>query len=153
MLERLRDLFHTVSSDGVLFPHDFLRQIIQREDQLEGLTETAYHLDGVKLNEAISSSWTSLLQNWRLAYDVNRTDRFSRIKKKPGCFPYFMHLGMVVYRQQRYWKKRGKNILFRISGNTCQFTLCLPWKTSIRIALAHVETLDARVRIHLCRNF
>ncbi len=108
MLERLRDLFHTVSSDGVLFPHDFLRQIIQREDQLAGLTEAAYHLDDVKLNEAISRSWTSLLQNWRLAYDVNRTDRFSKNLKEAWLLPLFHAFGYGRLPSTKVLEKDGK---------------------------------------------
>jgi hypothetical protein len=93
MLERPRNLFHTVSGDGVLFPHDFLRQIIQRETQFEGLSEASYHLDGEKLNEAISRSWIRLLQKWHFAYDANCADKFCKELKEAWLFPLFSELG------------------------------------------------------------
>lgn len=108
MLERARNLFHTVSNDGVLFPHDFLRQIIQRETQLEGLSETAYHLDGEKLNEAISRSWTYLLQKWHTVYDAHLPNKFSKDLKESWLFPLFAELGYGRLPSIKMLEKNGK---------------------------------------------
>ncbi len=108
MLKRPRNLFHTVSSDGVLFPHDFLCQIIQREPQLEGLSEASYHLDGEKLNEAISRSWARLLQKWHLAYDTHRADKFCKDLKEAWLFPFFFELGYGRLPSIKPLEKDGK---------------------------------------------
>lgn len=108
MLEHPRNLFHTVSNDGVLFPHDFLRQLTQRATQLEGLSETSYHLDDEKLNEAISRSWTRLLQKWHLAYDPYRADKFCKDPKDAWLFPLFSELGYGRLPSIKSLEKEGK---------------------------------------------
>ncbi len=56
--------FQTIRTEGAILPPDILRRIASLK--VEGATPDAYHLSpGSKLNEAISQSWTSLLNHWR----------------------------------------------------------------------------------------
>ncbi len=56
--------FQTIRTEGAILPPDILRRIASLK--VEGATPDAYHLPpGTKLNEAISQSWTSLLNHWQ----------------------------------------------------------------------------------------
>jgi hypothetical protein len=56
--------FQTIRAEGAILPPDILRRIASLK--VDGATPDAYHLPpGTKLNEAISQSWTSLLNHWQ----------------------------------------------------------------------------------------
>lgn len=56
--------FQTIRTEGAILPPDILRRIASLK--VDGATPDAYHLPpGTKINEAISQSWTALLQHWR----------------------------------------------------------------------------------------
>jgi len=56
--------FQTIRTEGAILPPDILRRIASLK--VDGATPDAYHLTpGSKLNEAISQSWTSLLNHWQ----------------------------------------------------------------------------------------
>lgn len=56
--------FQTIRTEGAILPPDILRRIASLK--VEGATPEAYHLPpGTKLNEAISQSWTVLLNHWQ----------------------------------------------------------------------------------------
>ena len=56
--------FQTIRTEGAIFPPDILRLIASLK--VDGATPDAYHLPpGSKLNEAISQSWTTLLNHWQ----------------------------------------------------------------------------------------
>lgn len=56
--------FQTIRTEGAILPPDILRRIASLK--VDGATPEAYHLPpGTKINEAISQSWTSLLNHWR----------------------------------------------------------------------------------------
>lgn len=56
--------FQTIRTEGAILPPDILRRIASLK--VDGATPDAYHLPpGSKLNEAISQSWTSLLNHWQ----------------------------------------------------------------------------------------
>jgi len=61
--------FQTIRTEGAILPPDILRRIASLK--VDGATPDAYHLSpGSKLNEAISQSWTSLLNHWRAFQEV-----------------------------------------------------------------------------------
>ncbi|MCA9249523.1 MAG: N-6 DNA methylase [Phycisphaerales bacterium] len=56
--------FQTIRTEGAILPPDILRRIASLK--VDGANAGAYHLPpGSKLNEAISQSWTLLLNHWR----------------------------------------------------------------------------------------
>lgn len=56
--------FQTIRTEGAILPPDILRRIASLK--VEGANPGAYHLPpGTKLNEAISQSWTALLNHWQ----------------------------------------------------------------------------------------
>ena len=66
--------FQTIRTEGAILPPDILRRIASLK--VEGATPEAYHLPpGTKLNEAISQSWTVLLNHWQA---------FQEARGKPG---------------------------------------------------------------------
>lgn len=57
--------FQTIRTEGAILPPDILRLVASLK--VDGATPDAYHLSpGSKLNEAISQSWTSLLNHWQV---------------------------------------------------------------------------------------
>lgn len=63
-MERRTQQFQTIRTEGAILPPDILRRIASLN--VDGATPDAYHLPpGSKLNEAISQSWTSLLNHWQ----------------------------------------------------------------------------------------
>ena len=59
------NIFTTVTTQGGLFPPDFLQKICEQKSDIDGLTPEAYHLvAGRKLNEAINNAWTPVKRNW-----------------------------------------------------------------------------------------
>ncbi|QDU56727.1 Eco57I restriction-modification methylase domain-containing protein [Aeoliella mucimassa] len=64
--------FQTIRTEGAILPPDILRLVASLK--VDGATPDAYHLPpGSKLNEAISQSWTSLLNHWQ-AFQEARED-------------------------------------------------------------------------------
>lgn len=56
--------FQTIRTEGAILPPDILRRIASLK--VDGATPDAYHLPPIsKLNEAISQSWTVLLNHWQ----------------------------------------------------------------------------------------
>src|SRR5262245_20717879 len=57
--------FTAIKSEGGLLPTALLERLLSRDGRLEGLSEAAYHLvDGTRLHEAITASWTRLGRAW-----------------------------------------------------------------------------------------
>jgi hypothetical protein len=55
----------TIKVEGGLLPADFLRKLgTGDEGQIPGLDAGAYHLDGLRLHDAISASWNTLRSRW-----------------------------------------------------------------------------------------
>jgi hypothetical protein len=55
----------TIRVEGGLLPADFLRKLGAGVDGgIPGLDAAAYHLDGTRLNDAISASWNTLRSRW-----------------------------------------------------------------------------------------
>ena len=52
---RQQTIFSTIHSEGAILPLDLLQRISDPQNaQLDGLTPEAYHLETIKLNEAIN---------------------------------------------------------------------------------------------------
>jgi hypothetical protein len=55
----------TIKVEGGLLPADFLRKLGTGDQvQIPGLDAGAYHLDGLRLHDAISASWNTLRSRW-----------------------------------------------------------------------------------------
>lgn len=55
----------TIKVEGGLLPADFLRKLSKGDEgQIPGLDAGAYHLDGLRLHDAISASWNTLRSRW-----------------------------------------------------------------------------------------
>ncbi|MFZ4629998.1 MAG: hypothetical protein ACOYNR_16870, partial [Blastocatellia bacterium] len=63
---RQRQNFLNLRSEGSLLPVDLLQRIQERDAGLKGLAPDDYYLvPHLRLNEAISQSWTRLLGAWQ----------------------------------------------------------------------------------------
>ena len=65
MAETDYSVLTTVVTEGGLLPLDLLQRIGTGSGDLPGLDPKDYHLDGLKLNEAISRSWNFLAAHWK----------------------------------------------------------------------------------------
>jgi len=55
----------TIKVEGGLLPATFLRKLGTGDDGgITGLDAAEYHLDGIRLHDAISASWNALRSRW-----------------------------------------------------------------------------------------
>lgn len=54
----------TVRTEGAILPADLLERIREGDPELGGLSPSDYHLQGERINEAISRSWSRLVGLW-----------------------------------------------------------------------------------------
>ncbi len=62
-----------------MFPIDFVEKLAGGDKSIEGLTPESYHLEGEKINEAISRSWKNILGYWK-----NFVEAKSKLKESDG---------------------------------------------------------------------
>jgi len=94
---RSRDLFQTAHTEGGLLPADLLQRVVDGDRTLPGLSPAAYHLDaGVRLNEAITRSWSRLVGAWRAFEEGRQTlapgDPGGRLTRERWLHPLFEEL-------------------------------------------------------------
>ena len=66
MAANTKSTFTTITTEGGLFPSDFLQRLAARSATIEGVTEDAYHItSGERLNEAISRHWFTCQRTWK----------------------------------------------------------------------------------------
>ncbi|HLG64838.1 MAG TPA: N-6 DNA methylase [Ktedonosporobacter sp.] len=96
--KRQQTIFSTIHSEGAILPMDLLQRISDPQNaQLEGLTPDAYHLETIKLNEAINRAWTSLLGVWqRFRHEQKRLTEHesgTTLTRERWLLPLFQELG------------------------------------------------------------
>lgn len=88
--------FQTIRTEGAILPPDVLRRIASLKT--DGTSPDAYHLPpGNKLNEAISRSWTTLLNHWQAFQEVRTKlpvsdDTATTITNERWLLPLFKEL-------------------------------------------------------------
>ena len=89
--------FISIITKGTLFPTDFLEQLAGGERSIEGLTSEAFHLEGEKINEAISRSWKNSLGFWKnfvaSKEKLKESDRGTTETREKLLLPLFKELG------------------------------------------------------------
>lgn len=98
---RARSTFTSVRTEGSLLPADILQRIAAGDPKLKHLTPNDYHLPpGVKLNEAISRSWSRLVGTWAAfrdalakAKEARPGDPATGLSRDRWLFPLFQELG------------------------------------------------------------
>ena len=98
MARRSEQVFEHITTEGGLFPTDFLQRLSQSDAEIEGLKPNDYHLvGGERLNEAISSSWNRLLGAWAAFEDgrekLPKSDRGTTLTREKWLLPLFQELG------------------------------------------------------------
>lgn len=87
--------FRTIRTEGAILPPDILRRIASLK--VDGASPGAYHLPpGSKLNEAISQSWTLLLNHWRAFQEARNQlpedDTGTAVTNEKWLLPLFKEL-------------------------------------------------------------
>jgi Eco57I restriction-modification methylase len=120
-MARNKEQFQTIRSQGGILPSDVLQRIASLE--LDGLSPEDYHLPpSVKLNEAISQSWSRVVSFWK-AFAAERerlpesADTGSVTTRERWLLPLFQELGFgrlttqkapeiegKLYPIERFWK-------------------------------------------------
>ena len=94
--------FTTVHNEGSLLPLDLLQRIAAPQSgtsgtRLEGLTATAYHLEGERLNEAINQSWNRMRGYWSRFQAARArlptSDLGTTLTRERWLLPLFSELG------------------------------------------------------------
>src|SRR5262245_8016724 len=90
--------FTAIKSEGGLLPTALLERVLSRDARLEGLSESAYHLvDGTRLHEAITASWTRLGRTWAgfqsALTPIATTDPATALTRERWLLPFFAELG------------------------------------------------------------
>jgi hypothetical protein len=97
MARRSGERFSAIRTEGGLLPADLLERLLQRDAKLDGLNETAYHLAGVRLHEAITESWTRLGRVWATFQGtiagLANTDPGTSVTRERWLLPLFHELG------------------------------------------------------------
>jgi hypothetical protein len=97
MRTRQQSSFLTITSEGALLPIDILQKIALFDREIDGLDGETYNLVGIKLNEAISTSWGRLLSVWQgfqSARDRLRADESGLTQtRERWLLPLFQELG------------------------------------------------------------
>jgi hypothetical protein len=105
--------FATITSEGALLPLDLLRKITLFDSGIDGLDGESYHLFGIRLNEAISASWSKLLMIWQ-HFQVERA------RLKPGESD--LTLTREHWLQPGRMRSMAKVIPFPTRGKICRCT-------------------------------
>lgn len=97
MARRSGERFSTIRTEGGLLPSDLLERLLRRDANLDGLSETAYHLVDVRLHEAITESWTRLGRVWGAFQGaiagLANTDPGTSVTRERWLLPLFHDLG------------------------------------------------------------
>ena len=98
MKVRAKNIFTTVRAEGAILPTDLLQRIVDNDNDLDGLTPTAYHLlEGEKLNEAINRSWSRLRGAWASFQGalerLPESDAATKVTRDRILLPLFQELG------------------------------------------------------------
>src|ERR1700722_15566517 len=98
MIQRKRDFFTTVRTEGGILPADLLQRIVSGDRGLEGLTPESYHLaPGEKINEAVNRAWNRLQGAWeafQAAVEKLATgDPGTGVTRERWLLPLFQELG------------------------------------------------------------
>lgn len=120
-MARSKEQFQTVRSQGAILPPDVLRRIAAIE--VDGLKPDDYHLPpSLKLNEAISQSWSRILAFWKSFRDAREKlsesdDTGGAVTRERWLLPLFQELGYgrlttqkspeidgKVYSIERFWR-------------------------------------------------
>lgn len=120
-MARSKEQFQTVRSQGAILPPDVLRRIPSLE--VDGLRPEDYHLPpSIKLNEAISQSWSRILSFWKSFREAREKlsesdDTGAVITRERWLLPLFQELGYgrlttqkspeiegKLYPIERFWK-------------------------------------------------
>lgn len=120
-MARNRDQFQTIRTQGAILPADVLHRI--NALQIEGLKPEDYHLPpSIKLNEAISQSWSRVLAFWKSFSEAREKSPESDetgalITRERWLLPLFQELGYgrltaekspeidgKLYSIERFWK-------------------------------------------------
>ena len=107
-----RQLFTTISTEGGLFPPDFLRRVTESSSTVPGLTPEAYHLAGKeKLSEAASRAWNRLLGIWTVFYatSVPAGDPGTTTTREKWLLPLFGELGFGRLQQAKAVDVNGRS--------------------------------------------
>lgn len=111
-MARIKEQFQTIRSQGALLPPDVLQRIASLE--LEGLTPEDYHLPpSVKLNEAISQSWSRILAFWKAFTEsrekiLDSDDTGAVVTRERWLLPLFQELGYGRLTTQKSPEIEGK---------------------------------------------
>jgi hypothetical protein len=97
MARRFGERFSAIRTEGGLLPADLLERLLQHDGKLDGLNETAYHLTGIRLHEAITESWTRLGRVWATFQGaiagLANTDPGTSVTRERWLLPLFHELG------------------------------------------------------------
>jgi hypothetical protein len=90
--------FLTIRTEGGLLPSELLQRLVERDRDLDGLTEAAYHLiEGERLHEAITQSWSRLGRVWsgfqQAIGRVDDSDPATGLTRDRWLLPLFQELG------------------------------------------------------------
>jgi hypothetical protein len=98
MARRSSARFVTIRTEGGLLPSELLQRLVDRDADLGGLTEASYHLlEGIRLHEAVTESWTRLGRVW-VAFQQSiarlaETDPITGVTRDRWLLPLFHELG------------------------------------------------------------
>lgn len=92
------NIFTTVTTQGGLFPPEFLQKICEQKSGIEGLSPESYHLvAGRRLNEAINDAWSPVKRNWAAfkakADALGKDDPAIGLTRDQWLLPLFQELG------------------------------------------------------------
>ncbi|GCE08143.1 Eco57I restriction-modification methylase domain-containing protein [Dictyobacter aurantiacus] len=94
---RQHAVFATVHTEGANLPMDLLQRIAQNDTQVGGLTPEAYHLNAIKLNEAINRSWINVLNAWHTFQNklatLSANDAGTTVTRERWLYHLFHELG------------------------------------------------------------
>lgn len=94
---RRKDVFTTIRTEGAILPSDLLQRIAEGGKDIPGLDETAYHLSGERINEAVNRAWNRLQSAWKsfqgARSELPETDLGTRITRERWLLPLFQELG------------------------------------------------------------
>lgn len=90
--------FVSIRAEGGLLPSELFQRLVERDPDLDGLTEASYHLvDGARLHEAITESWTRLGRVWAAFQEVigrvDDADPATGLTRDRWLLPLFQELG------------------------------------------------------------
>jgi phage repressor protein C with HTH and peptisase S24 domain len=112
MASRRKELFTAIRTEGAILPPDILQRIADRDPELEGIGEAAYHLSDKRLGEAITQSWNSLQGAWT-QFSAHRaqapeSDLGTSLSRERFLLPLFQELGFGRLQPAKELAAEGK---------------------------------------------